>query len=165
MAAVTISSDSGAQEKSATVPTFSPSPWRHPFHMKRRESVSWVGLPSYLQGPRQEDKCRSQSKCQRLKLHFFKVFFFPMWIIFKGYLFAHWVLVVACRVFFASGWIFSVHIWPLCLWNTGSEAHGLGRSTACGVLVPQSGIKPASTALQDDSLSLGRWRSPWSFIN
>ena len=38
-----------------------------------------------------------------------------MWIIFKGYLFAHWVLVVACRVFFASGWIFSVHIWPLCL--------------------------------------------------
>ena len=90
--------------KSATVPTFSPSPWRRPFHMQRRESKSWVGLPSHLWVPRKEDKCRSQSMCLKVKTAFFKVFFF-MWIIFKAYLFGS----------IGSWW-----------WHAGSSLHQAG---------------------------------------
>ena len=57
---------------------------------------------------------------------------------FLKYLFIslHWVLVSACRIFIVS-----------CVTAQGSIAvvHG---SRACGILVPKSGIKPASTALQ-----------------
>ena len=59
-------------------------------------------------------------------------------------------------------------IWDLVLWHMVSliamfkrvVACGLSYSMACGILVPRSGIKPMSPALQDRFLTIGPQGSP-----
>ena len=62
--------------------------------------------------------------------------------------------------------------WDLSLWHTDSLGvacrlqsewasvvveHGLSCSTMCGILVPQPGIKPSSSALEGGFLTTGEW--------
>ena len=58
-------------------------------------------------------------------------------------------------------WDLPFHTEPLQWWHVGSRAWapvtvpGLGCSTACGILVPQLGIKPETPAMQGGFLTTG----------
>ena len=64
----------------------------------------------------------------------------------------HRVLVVACRIFVASGILLHLSLWhtdsPVVVW-------GLSCSEAHEILVPRPGIKPESPAFQDGFLTTG----------
>ena len=52
----------------------------------------------------------------------------------------------------------------LLLWSTGSRWHGLSCPTACGILVPWSGIEPASSALEVRFSTTGPPGMSWEMI-
>ena len=72
------------------------------------------------------------------------------------------VLVVLHEVFIASCGIFHCGARTQLLWCEGSVvvACGPSCSIACGILVPQPGIKPESPALQGGFLTTGPQGSP-----
>ena len=81
------------------------------------------------------------------------LFFFLNWLC--------WVLVAACRIFIAvRGLLSSCGAWTPEHVGSVVVAHRLSCPTACGISVPQPGIKPASPALEGGFLLLDRQGSP-----
>ena len=106
--------------------------------------------------------------------HFFFFFLINIFIYLLAVLGLCWVFVAACRLSLvaASGGYSSLQCtgfslrWPLLLRSTGSRragsvivAHGLSRSTACGIF-PDQGLNPCPLHWQADSQPLHHQGSP-----
>ena len=99
-----------------------------------------------------------------LMILFLKVFFF-FTVIYLQFVWPHEVLVVARGVFHSStGRLIVAVLQFLLLWSTGSRRHGLSCPTACGILVPRSGIEPASSALEVRFSTTGPPGMSWEMI-
>ena len=95
----------------------------------------------------------SPAGCPRCPFFFSSFFFFNIYV----FIWLRWVLVVARGIFIAACGIFHCSVRDLSLQRVGSVVAALGLScpVACGILVPQPGIKSASPALEGAFLTSG----------